>query len=340
MPIKIFLTGATGYIGGAVLYDLLKNKDYHVTALIRAQEKAKLLEAHGVRPVIGGLDDETWKNEVVEADVVIHTANSADHLKSAQTIVEGFRERFKKTGKKGIYLHTSGSGIVSAITRGNYATTEIFDDANQEQIDKIPWTNPHRDVDKLIFDNKDLYDYVIIAPTTIYGISKHLEGVSNPISIQIPVAIQGALRKKRSHQIGKGLNIWSDIHIDDVASLFIVLLEKLLKGELSPELQNGYFFAENGEHTLGSVHQEIARILAKKGIASDTTIAEVNTDEEFVEGYGFKEILYYIGTDSRVKANKGRKLGWVPKHEPGSVLKVIESEVDFLLAHPDKKIGH
>src|SRR3989338_10359686 len=101
---SIFLTGATGYIGGSVLTSLLQNKKYKVTALVRAQEKATLLQELGVTPLVGSLDDlELITNASAQADVVINTAD-CDHLASAQAIVAGLERKHKETSKKDIFI--------------------------------------------------------------------------------------------------------------------------------------------------------------------------------------------------------------------------------------------
>eukprot|EP00026_Physarum_polycephalum_P009787 Phypoly_transcript_09923.p1 GENE.Phypoly_transcript_09923~~Phypoly_transcript_09923.p1 ORF type:complete len:267 (+),score=49.80 Phypoly_transcript_09923:215-1015(+) len=231
MAKSVFLTGATGLIGGVVLEHLLKNKDYKVTALVRDKAKAEKLQAVGVTPVLGDLDshqvlvDQTFAN-----DVVIHTAN-CDHLPSAKSIVEGLQKK-KQTGKKGIYIHTSGSGIVSDQAFGQFASEKIYDDSDTADMTAIPVTNPHRDVDTFLFEsakNFTEFDLVIVAPTDIYGQTSGNGGISNPISIQIPVAIKAALKHKRAQQIGKGLNVWSNVHIEDLGDLYALLLEKLVK---------------------------------------------------------------------------------------------------------------
>ena len=53
---KVFLTGATGYIGGS-LSDRLVRSGYQVLGLVRSEEKAKLLKDRGIEPVLGSLDD-------------------------------------------------------------------------------------------------------------------------------------------------------------------------------------------------------------------------------------------------------------------------------------------
>jgi len=303
---------------------------------VRDKEKGTKLEKHGVRVVYGSLDDvAVIAEEAYKADVVLHTAN-ADHMGSAKAIVEGLQKKFKETKKKGTYIHTSGSGIVHVHTKGNSASEKIYHDDNTAEMNAIPVTNPHRDVDSFILENAAAYDVVLVAPTTIYGQGQILEGISNPVSQQIPLAIKGALKAKKPQRIGKGLNIWSNVHVSDVADLFILLLEKLLKGELKDPESQGYYFAENGEHSWGAIHEEIGKILHKKGIAQDASVNEINSDEEIVKAYGFPEAAYYISGNSRAKANKGRKIGWAPKYGGDAVFKSIEADVDYLLSQEKK----
>ena len=60
----------------------------------------------------------------------------------------------------------------------------------------------------------------LILPSTIYGSATHElvdAGVSNGMSIQIPVLIKAALARKRAGVVGKGVALWPNVHIDDSA---------------------------------------------------------------------------------------------------------------------------
>ena len=71
---KIFLTGATGYIGSVVAEKLL-NKGYEVVGLARNDEAEAKLREQGITPLRGDLKDtESLKRGAREADAVIHTA--------------------------------------------------------------------------------------------------------------------------------------------------------------------------------------------------------------------------------------------------------------------------
>lgn len=75
MTINIFMTGITGYIGGAVLQHFLRHADassFAITALIRSADKAEKLKAFGVNAVVGSLTDFKLVEKLAsEADIVI-----------------------------------------------------------------------------------------------------------------------------------------------------------------------------------------------------------------------------------------------------------------------------
>lgn len=126
-PTTIFLTGATGYIGGAVLALLLEapnDKLYKIAALVRSHQKAPLLEALGVRPVLGSLADlELLEKEARENDATIHTAN-ADDLPAIQAILKGLIAGGESGGKKKVLIHTSGTGVLTGMYAAPY--THIY----------------------------------------------------------------------------------------------------------------------------------------------------------------------------------------------------------------------
>ena len=104
MP-TIFLTGATGYIGGSVAARLI-GAGHRVRGLVRSGESAALLAARGIDPVLGALDDaELLTGEAGAAEGVINTA-SADHAGAVRAIIAGLADSSKPL------LHTSGSSVI------------------------------------------------------------------------------------------------------------------------------------------------------------------------------------------------------------------------------------
>jgi uncharacterized protein YbjT (DUF2867 family) len=71
---RIFLTGATGYIGSAVL-DLLVRSGHDVTALVRDNEKARGVAERGAHPIIGNLaEPDSYRGAAEAQDGYVHTA--------------------------------------------------------------------------------------------------------------------------------------------------------------------------------------------------------------------------------------------------------------------------
>jgi nucleoside-diphosphate-sugar epimerase len=116
---KIFLTGATGYIGGSVAVRLLR-EGHAITGLVRSESGARK-SSRGMRAVLGSLDDaEVIARAAREADAVIDTAE-ANHAGVVETIASALRG----SGKP--FLHTSGSGIVATVTNGERSDS-IYDE--------------------------------------------------------------------------------------------------------------------------------------------------------------------------------------------------------------------
>jgi uncharacterized protein YbjT (DUF2867 family) len=95
LHIKVFVTGATGYIGGSVAEGLISS-GHQVLGLVRSAESIPLLKDRGIEGVLGNLDDAQLITKAAqEADAVIHAA-SADHTGSILTLIAAL-ERSGKT---------------------------------------------------------------------------------------------------------------------------------------------------------------------------------------------------------------------------------------------------
>src|SRR5512142_393283 len=99
---KIFCTGASGYIGGSVAAHLAA-AGHQVTGLVRSQEKADAIRARGIAPLMGTLDDAGTLVEAARAADVIVNAASADHEGAADALLGAL------AGSGKPFIHTSGS---------------------------------------------------------------------------------------------------------------------------------------------------------------------------------------------------------------------------------------
>ena len=198
---KVFIVGASGYIGGSIAAALVK-QGHEVSGLARSDETAAALQQRGIAPVRGALDDAAALPAGARAaDVTIGAAN-ADHRGAAEAIVKAL------TGTGKTYLHTSGSSIVGTPARGEFVAA-VFDE-------DTPFTPPPArkgrvEIDNMVRGGAGMRG-VVIAPSLIYGLGHG----ANPDSVQVPWLIALARKAGVAKHIGSGENRWANVHIDDL----------------------------------------------------------------------------------------------------------------------------
>ena len=284
---KVFVTGATGYIGGSVAERLIAS-GHQVVGLVRTAGKAHLLKDRGIESVLGTLDDsEILTNAAHAADAVIHAA-SADHPGSVVTLVAAL-ERSGKT-----LICTTGSGIVVDSADGEYAGSVIF--AEDTYFDPVAFRRPRVAMNRFVREaaiDKGIRS-VVICPPMIYGKGRGLQ----PDSDQLPKLIALSKQVGAGVYFGKGLNRYSNVHIDDLVELYLLALEKAPGGS--------FFFAENGDASFKEIAEMISRSL---GLGGKTVSLSV---EDVVRQYG-EAGRYGVASNSLVSAVNARRLGWSPK---------------------------
>src|SRR5438034_6638446 len=115
---RVFVTGANGFIGGAVASALIAD-GHKVRGLVRNKVKADTVAPHGIEPVVGSLDYAALlKAEARAADAVVNAASS-DHRGAVEALIAGL------AGSEKPLLHTSGSSIVADLAMGE-PSVEFF----------------------------------------------------------------------------------------------------------------------------------------------------------------------------------------------------------------------
>ncbi|KAM5365167.1 hypothetical protein ACJZ2D_011154 [Fusarium nematophilum] len=180
---KVFITGATGFIGGDAFYALYEAEPGWVyTLLARSEEKGKEIQAKypGVKVVVGSLDDsQVIERAASEADIVIHTADSSDHRVAAEAIGAGLRSS-RSTSNPGYWIHISGTGILCWYDMDNQRygeaplPSQAYNDlGGVDRVTSLPDTAFHRDVDKIVLGeaaaDPDAVKVAVVCPPTIYG---------------------------------------------------------------------------------------------------------------------------------------------------------------------------
>lgn len=205
----VFVTGATGWVGSAVVEELLRS-GHRVAGLARSDDKAAALAATGARVVRATLDDfEALRSAASTADAVIHTAFNHDFSKFAENaeqdrrVIETLGSALE--GSERPLLVTSG---LARIAQGRAATEmDMPDPSSPRKSEAAARTLAERGMRVAT---------IRLAPS-VHGPGDY--GF-------IPIAIRLAREKGVSAYLGEGLNRWAGVHRSDAARLYRLALEQ------------------------------------------------------------------------------------------------------------------
>lgn len=281
---RIFITGANGFIGGSVAATLVTS-GHEVHGLVRSEEKAEAVRAFGIVPVLGTLADcELLTKQAGASDAVINAASSDDR-QAADTLIGALAG----TGKT--LIHTSGTSIVADEANGEPSDAVHAEGATIEpEPDKVARVA----LDRAVLEAPGIRS-VVLCNSLIYGDALGPEAHS----VQLPRLAAEARESGTAHYIGRGLNRWSTVHISDVASLYALALEQAPSGTFA--------YVESGE----SSFRDMAEAMAA-GLGLDTSASMPSEDAE--ARWGRELAVFALGSNSRVRGQIGRDLGWSPEH--------------------------
>jgi nucleoside-diphosphate-sugar epimerase len=297
--LKIFVTGASGFIGGSIAAHLAR-AGHQVRGLIRQPEHSAELRRLGIEPVTGTLDDRALLSaEAQAADAVVNAASS-DHEGAVRALIDAL------AGSGKVLLHTSGSSIVGDASGGEAGEARIYHE------DALPTPSADKAarvaIDQLVLDAAQRnVRSAVLCNTLIYGHG----AVAGSASVQLPRLVRQAQKSGVVRHVGSGGNIWSNVHIDDVAELYRLALDKTAAGT--------FYFVESGEASFRDMSAAIARAM-KLGAPQDWPL------EDAKQEWGYEMASYGLGSNSRVRGERARKLlDWQPRRT--SVIEWIERDM-------------
>jgi len=327
----------TGYVGGSVLQRLLEEFSYDITASTRRDGHAEKLRHLGCQVLQASLDDaDAITKAVADSDIIINTASS-DHPGSVESTLKGIRER-SSAGKKTIYIHTSGTGVLDDRAGGEQRDATIFTDAKPDQLEALDDEQAHRRIDKSIAraadELKDTATIRVLLPPLIFGKG---DGPFNTLSMQIPTLLRASLKLGYPAMHGQGLATWSNVHVLDLADAYVTLLHALEHGKLPAKSPyDVYVFAESGhEHKWADLAMAYGKEMFDRDLIKSSEPKPCPQDrlEEFgfvVPGkqLGTKCDYFTVGGNSRSRATKLRELGWSPSRP--DVYACLSGDIDVV----------
>jgi nucleoside-diphosphate-sugar epimerase len=209
---RVFLTGATGYIGSAVA-DALRGAGHDVTGLARGDAAAARLTAMGVQPVRGDFaDPASLVAHARAADAVISAASTNDAATDTAAIT-AMLDDLRGSGKP--FVFTSGIWAY-----GDTAGRVVSETGSATPAAYVAWRSAvEREVLRAAGDG---VRSVVIQPAVVYG-----RGGGLPARF-----VRSARKDGAAKFVGNGENRWALVHVEDLAELYVRALERAPAGTL------------------------------------------------------------------------------------------------------------
>ena len=293
---RIFVTGANGWVGSAVVAELIA-AGHRVTGLVRSEQKAETLRTTGAEPVLGSLGDlETLKRAALQADGVIHLAFGLDFSKIVELAqedrqaIEAFGEVY--AGSERPVIVTSGFGLLPA------GETFIEDGPLAPIIPEFPRASEQT---AAAVAAKGVRATWIRLPRSVHGVGER-HGF-------VPMLAALALEKGVSAFVGDGENLWPSVHRLDAARVFRLALEHGAQG--------GPFHAVADE---GVPFRQIAHTIGEQLGVSTRSISPAEA-----AGHFGPLAAWVAGNGPASSAQTRARLGWVPE-QPGLIRDISQPE--------------
>ena len=285
---RIFVTGATGYIGAATL-DALVRAGHDVTALVRNNEKAARVVARGGRPVIGNLADPSSFQAAAEAqDGYVHAAfdrasNRGPAIeRAALEALIAAAQRPRTAGPsappKRFIIYTSGIGVLGR------APEPLAEDAAPNPINLSSFRPAHEAL--VLGAASERLRTVVVRPGVVYG------GGRGIVSELFKSATNGLVRV-----VGDGNNRWPLVYDRDLAELYARLA-------VNPDASGIYHANDEGDERVNELVEAISPHLPFRPDVRHVPIEEARSK--------MGPYADALALDHVVRSPRARALGWIP----------------------------
>ncbi|GJG85767.1 3-beta hydroxysteroid dehydrogenase [Gemmatimonadetes bacterium T265] len=280
---RVFLTGANGWIGSAIARELL-DAGHSVVGLVRSNDKTEALTAAGITPLVGSLTNlDVIREGASNADGIIHTAFGLDIskieelAKEDREAIETFGEVF--AGSDRPIVVTGGVGLAPAGER-------FTEDARPPIIPSFPRASEQT---AFALAERGLRASVVRNPRSVHG-----QGENHGF---VPMLAKVAREKGVSAYVGDGQNLWPSVHRLDSARVYRLALERGARNEAF------HAIAEEGVP-----YRQIAEAIGRQVGVPATSLTPREAEAHF------GGLAVWVGGNGPASSQKTRAaLGWEPR---------------------------
>ncbi|MBV1706579.1 MAG: SDR family oxidoreductase [Hyphomicrobiales bacterium] len=278
---RVFVTGATGFIGSAVIPELIA-AGHEVVGVTRTADGAAALQRLGAQAHFGSLEEpDSLRRGAAEADGVIHLAFNHDFSKieansmADRLAIEAMAEALKGSGRP--LVGTAGV-LVDLPVPG-----QMFGEDDPKPVARFPRVSEEATLATLDEGVKG----IVMRLSQIHD--RHRQGLVSRL-------IQMALQRKTVAYVGEGANRWAAAHRSDTARLYRLVLEKATAGS------KWHAVAEQGV-TSRSIAEAIGRRLKLPVISIDP--------QDAASYFGLMSHFMLLDSPS-ANAKTCERMGWQP----------------------------
>jgi nucleoside-diphosphate-sugar epimerase len=297
---RVFLTGATGYVGSAVL-DAFARAGHRVTTLVRHSSAASdAVSRPGVDAVIGDLSNPaTYVAAAASCDVLVHTAfESSSRAASVDRVaVEALMDvaaRVTAAGRRVSVVYTSSASVLGQ-TRGGPAD----ETSTPEPPAALSW-RPAHETAVLEGAARSGARAVVIRPGIVYG------GAQGAVGDVVQAAANGLIRV-----IGDGSNRWPSIYDRDLAELYVRLAAH-------PDAEGVFHATDHADERVDDIVEAIARHARTRPDVRHVPLAEARQK--------LGPYADAVALDQVVRSPRALAIGWAPSLHSitGNVARLLE----------------
>jgi len=281
---KVFVTGGTGYVGGAVVQALVR-AGHEVTATSRSEAGDRALKALGATPVRGALGQlAPLAGRIAEHDAAIHAAidyglGPPGDAEAISALLDGARQ----AGRAFAVLYTSGVWVL-----GQTATPASEAEPIVRPAAAVAWRPPHEK--RVLEAATDRIVTAVIRPGIVFGEKRGL----------VVPWFASAVKEGRASFVGTGDQRWAFVHRDDLAELYRLVVERRARGV--------FHGVDGASPTVAEAAGAASRAAGKGGAVRAIPVEEARKT--------MGPMADALAMDQVVISARGVEVGWAPSHPP------------------------